>query len=102
LSLTYGLPVQRRHDPLVLHTEHTFNEVQASAAPGKYIVDIIPALQHVPGWVPGAGFQKVAAGIREKFYKVMEQPFEATLKETVCSSLQLAMASSIFILVKEK
>ncbi len=26
--------------------------------PGRYYVEFLPFLRHIPGWVPGAGFQK--------------------------------------------
>lgn len=31
-----------------------------AARPGAFLVDVLPWLKHVPEWVPGAGFQKVA------------------------------------------
>lgn len=32
-----------------------------SLAPGAFLVDLLPWLQYVPTWVPGAGWRKKAA-----------------------------------------
>jgi len=40
MSITYGLPVQRQHDPLVHFAEEGFTNFMGAAAPGKYFVNI--------------------------------------------------------------
>lgn len=83
VSLTYGLPVQRRRDHLVLDAEHMFNQIALAAAPGRYLVNIIPSLRYIPEWMPGAEFQRVGREVRENFHQVMEESYQATLKEVV-------------------
>lgn len=34
--------------------------------PGKYLVELFPVLQNLPGWFPGAGFKRDASTVREK------------------------------------
>ncbi len=82
--MTYGLPVRRAHDPVVEMTEKYFRDLTAAAAPGKYLVNVIPVLKHVPDWMPGAAFKKAAQEIREKMYQTIELPYEGTLKIMVC------------------
>ncbi|KXN84180.1 O-methylsterigmatocystin oxidoreductase [Leucoagaricus sp. SymC.cos] len=79
-SLTYGLPVQRQHDPIVHLAEETFAQSTGTLAPGKYYVNIFPILQHVPEWMPGSGFKQEAKRIKKLLDRVMEEPYQAALK----------------------
>ncbi|KAF5360606.1 hypothetical protein D9756_005151 [Leucocoprinus leucothites] len=80
VSITYGLPIQRKRDPLVRFSEETFAVSAATAAPGNFLVNVIPSLKHVPEWMPGAGFKQVAKKARADLLKLAEEPFEATVK----------------------
>ncbi|CAL1709868.1 unnamed protein product [Somion occarium] len=40
---------------------HSASIFAGSLAPGKFLVDVMPWLQYVPSWVPGAGWKKLAA-----------------------------------------
>jgi hypothetical protein len=42
------------NDPFVNAAETAQAAMTAALRPGKYLVDLIPALQYVPEWVPGA------------------------------------------------
>lgn len=81
--MTYGLPVQRINDPLVEFAESVFAAITSAGAPGKYLVNLVPPLKYVPEWMPGAGFKKYARVVREQVYKLMEEPYQATLKNMV-------------------
>ncbi|KAJ3567141.1 hypothetical protein NP233_g6559 [Leucocoprinus birnbaumii] len=89
ISITYGLPVQRRNDPLVNSSEEIFAVMSSAASPGKYFVNIVPFLQYIPDWMPGAGFKQVAKEIRKEVQKLTVEPFNA--------SLQMATAPACFI-----
>ncbi|KAJ3568619.1 hypothetical protein NP233_g5596 [Leucocoprinus birnbaumii] len=80
VSITYGLPIQRKRDPLVRFSEETFAQSTATAAPGRFLVNIIPALRHVPDWMPGASFKQMAKSLRADLIKILDEPFNATVK----------------------
>jgi len=40
--MTYGLPVQRQRDPLILFAEKALGGSAAAASPGRFFVNIIP------------------------------------------------------------
>ncbi|KAJ3567140.1 hypothetical protein NP233_g6558 [Leucocoprinus birnbaumii] len=75
-----GYPIQRQNDPLVNLAEETFGVMSIIASPGKYFVNIVPALQHIPDWMPGAGFKEVAKEVRRNVDKLIAEPFEATMQ----------------------
>ena len=43
--------------------------------PGRFLVDLIPALQYVPAWIPGAGFQRTLARWRAASTKILDLPY---------------------------
>ena len=43
---------------------------------GLWPVDLVPALRHLPEWMPGAGFKRLARIWREKMEVCVERPFE--------------------------
>lgn len=85
--MTYGLPVRRTHDPLVEMAGKCFAESMTAAAPGTYLVNVLPILKYMPGWVPGVTFKRVGAQIREQILRVIEEPYHGTLKNMVSFDL---------------
>lgn len=47
-----------------------------SLAPGKFLVDILPWLQYIPHWFPGAGWKKQAAVWQESDRKLYSELLE--------------------------
>nr|CAC85300.1 cytochrome P450 [Agaricus bisporus] len=93
LSIVYGLPVKTRHDRLVRFAEKTFNDLAASTAPGKYLVNIIPQLQYLPDWFPGTEFKRVALKTAEELDKLREEPYQAVLIAMVGHVVQNCLVS---------
>ncbi|EPQ59616.1 cytochrome P450 [Gloeophyllum trabeum ATCC 11539] len=61
LQIAYGYIVKDEADPIVDIVEKATEQFSLATAPGAFLVDIIPALRHIPDWVPGAGWKKKAA-----------------------------------------
>ncbi|KAJ3560613.1 hypothetical protein NP233_g10721 [Leucocoprinus birnbaumii] len=80
LSMTYGLPVRRFNDPLMHESTEAVAIAMGASSPGKYLVNVIPALKYVPKWFPGAGFKRWAPVAHSKLLAVMNSPFDQTLK----------------------
>ncbi|KXN81510.1 O-methylsterigmatocystin oxidoreductase [Leucoagaricus sp. SymC.cos] len=81
LSMTYGLPVQRKHDPFVKKSADAFAIAFAAASPGKYLVNVFPILKYVPEWLPGAEFKRWAPLALATLLEVMNDPFNQTRKD---------------------
>ncbi|OCH90227.1 cytochrome P450 [Obba rivulosa] len=69
----YGIEDQK----LVDLNERAMRNLEAVTIPGSFLVDMIPALKHVPSWVPGATFQKKAAAWKAEAAAVRDVPFQA-------------------------
>ena len=50
---------------------------------GTYLVDIFPILRYVPGWVPGATFQKEAKLHRKIQEEFRQLPYDETIENIV-------------------
>ena len=50
-----------------------FNEFHV---PGAYWVESLPILRHVPGWIPGVKFKKVAKYYKPYVEKMINKPFD--------------------------
>ncbi|KAJ7032278.1 cytochrome P450 [Mycena alexandri] len=75
MSLTYGIDVLPAHDPYISLAEEAVNSAAVATIPGKFLVDSIPMLKHIPDWFPGAGFKRRAREWRKLSRRVQEVPF---------------------------
>lgn len=50
-----------------------FSEIHV---PGGFWVESLPALRHIPGWLPGVRFKKYAEFYRPYVEKMVSQPFD--------------------------
>ncbi|KAF8134338.1 cytochrome P450 [Boletus edulis] len=56
LEVTYGYTVQEGTDPFVTLADKVMAIFSLVTTPGAFLVDVIPALRHLPEWFPGTGF----------------------------------------------
>uniref|UniRef100_A0A8H7XSH8 Cytochrome P450 n=1 Tax=Psilocybe cubensis TaxID=181762 RepID=A0A8H7XSH8_PSICU len=67
LRVTYGYYVESADDPFLTTPLLAMANFGKATQPGNFLVDFVPALKHIPRWMPGAGFLKTA----EEMHKVM-------------------------------
>jgi hypothetical protein len=83
LSMTYGIPIQERNDPVINLAEAAMKSTSTAASTGVFLVDVIPILKYVPEFVPGAGFQKKARIWRKIQEEFRERPYVASIEAMV-------------------
>ncbi|KAJ3562903.1 hypothetical protein NP233_g9292 [Leucocoprinus birnbaumii] len=93
ISLAYGLPIKRTHDPWIDIAEQAMHALTSAAVPGKYAVDVIPWLRYLPEWVPGTGFQREAREWKGAFLRMFSEPFAAVKKGMVDGSIRPSFLS---------
>ncbi|KXN82035.1 O-methylsterigmatocystin oxidoreductase [Leucoagaricus sp. SymC.cos] len=79
ISMTYGLPIERRHDPTVQYFEKALVDSTAVVAPVKFLVNAIPQLKYVPEWMPGAHFKRFGREVREELLEMMNRPYQESV-----------------------
>lgn len=97
LSVVYGYEPTPHGDKFLSLAEECVGLLSNRIASGGGIwpVDIIPALQYLPTWVPGAGFKIKAAQWKAKMEEFVEKPYEfvknsmksGSYKPSFCSTL---------------
>lgn len=85
MSVAYGISVKESDDPYILNAEEALNGLAEAGVPGAFLVDLIPALKHVPDWFPGAGFKRKASHWRKVNAEVAEKPFQFVAQQVVTS-----------------
>ena len=64
-----------------------FRSFRTASVPGTFLVEFIPALRHVPAWLPGAGFQTRLANWRAASTKMVDLPYEKAKAATAMVSI---------------
>ncbi|KAJ7130793.1 putative monooxygenase [Mycena crocata] len=67
IRVTYGHYLTGEQDPFLTSPLTAMDNFSKATAPGAWVVDFIPLLQHLPKWTPGAGFLRTA----EKWRKIV-------------------------------
>jgi hypothetical protein len=62
MATVYGYEVKPSNDRFVALSEKAVKKLSDSFLPGAAVVNAFPILRYMPSWMPGAGFQRVAAG----------------------------------------
>ncbi|KAJ6503088.1 cytochrome P450 [Mycena vulgaris] len=78
MTMAYGLDILPHNDPYINLAHMTLRVLSHAAVPGRFLVDVIPALKHVPSWFPGAAFKRKAAESKELVQEMADQPFAAS------------------------
>ncbi|KZT25573.1 cytochrome P450 [Neolentinus lepideus HHB14362 ss-1] len=79
MKVIYGIDIAPKNDRYVEIAEEALMALGQAAAPGAFLVDILPILKNVPAWMPGAGFKRKAAQWKKTLYEMRDAPFEAVL-----------------------
>ena len=84
VKVVYGFDVGKDPDgQWYLSLMEKANEGALAFTPGKYLVQFLPFLRHIPEWMPGAGFQKQAREGRMLQQEFRERPYIEAVKNLV-------------------
>ena len=70
-------------DEYVLLAQKAVEGISVATVPGVYWVEHFPFLRHIPSWVPGAAFKKLAEQYRHYTEKMVHYPFETVRNAAV-------------------
>ncbi|KDR73159.1 hypothetical protein GALMADRAFT_722618 [Galerina marginata CBS 339.88] len=76
IRVTYGYYIQSADDPFLTTPLQAMVNFGKATTPGNFLVDFIPALKHVPRWMPGSGFLKIADEWRQVVWDASWNPYE--------------------------
>lgn len=95
ISLAYGLPVKSRRDELVEMIDSIIRMLSIWIVPGNAIVNLIPWLKHIPAWLPGMGFKRLAKSVRWMAVRFKMEAYERAVRGFVRSTHHLTLLSLV-------
>ena len=75
LKITYGIDIEDENAEIVQVVENAGKGPGQTLIPGRFLVDSIPLLRHLPAWAPGAGFQRQFAEWGAASRKLKDFPY---------------------------
>ncbi|KAI1791791.1 cytochrome P450 [Ganoderma leucocontextum] len=75
VKVVFGIDVADDGDEIMAIVEAALEWVGETFTPGKYLIDALPILQHVPTWVPGATVQRLIVQWRSTIERLKEEPY---------------------------
>ena len=85
MKITYNIDVQDESDEYVRLSEVALAAAATALVPGKFVVEVIPFLRHMPAWFPGSGKQKVFTECQAMFRTLEDTAYEH-VKSTIVST----------------
>ncbi|KAI0517762.1 cytochrome protein [Xylaria bambusicola] len=97
LKMVYGYTVEpHKPDPLVQVVDEAMTYFSETFAIGARLVDFIPALQHVPEWVPGTGWKQYAKKCHATVTAAVEMPLRFARKRHASGDFEPNMVSEFY------
>ncbi|KAJ7690140.1 cytochrome P450 [Mycena rosella] len=103
MTMAYGLDILPQDDPYISAAHVALRVMSGAAVPGRFLIDVIPALKYVPFWFPGASFKRKAVGWKKLVQKMVDLPFAAS-KDAMAKGIERPSftASRLMSLAEEK
>ncbi|KAG7441676.1 cytochrome P450 [Guyanagaster necrorhizus] len=92
LRIAYGYTISK-NDPLVAKCRQITAEFLQMASP-KFLVNKLPALRHLPDWIPGAGFKRLAKRWNANVQEMTLQPFNWVKDQMAKGTAEYSYVSS--------
>ncbi|KAI0036390.1 cytochrome P450 [Vararia minispora EC-137] len=84
-----------KQKPGDLTTLKAFDNFGVLTRPGKFIVELLPFLRHIPLWMPGAEFKRFAASCAETVNQAKKGPFVWAEKQIKAGTTRESFARDI-------
>ncbi|KAI0669083.1 cytochrome P450 [Trametes maxima] len=95
LEITYGQQITSLDDELVQMADRGINTLNAGGQPTA-LVDFFPILQHIPNWMPGAGFKRHAKVIHSYLRVWKDWGHDALLRGMDAGTVAPCMLTDVF------
>ncbi|KAF9036068.1 cytochrome P450 [Hymenopellis radicata] len=95
LRISHGYEVKENNDPFIQLADQATEQFSAATAPGAYMVDLVPALRHLPDWFPGATFKRTAKEWAATLSEMVDQPHNFVKQQTAAGTAALSFTSSM-------
>ncbi|KAJ7142240.1 cytochrome P450 [Mycena epipterygia] len=101
IPVAYGIDVLPVNDPYLAAAEHAVEVGKQAVIPGRFLVDSIPLLKHVPDWFPGAGFKRQAKEWSEVGRVLVDNPFDEVKRQIASGTASYSFSSDSLRILSE-
>ncbi|CAA7260281.1 unnamed protein product [Cyclocybe aegerita] len=95
LRISHGYEVKEGIDPLVELADIATEQFSLASAPGGWLVDVIPALRHIPLWFPGAGFRRTAIEWGSTLQEMVQRPYDFVVQHIAAGTAEVSFTSTL-------
>ncbi|KAF9045406.1 cytochrome P450 [Panaeolus papilionaceus] len=95
LRISHGYHIAEENDPFVRLADEATEQFSLSTAPGGFLVNIIPALRHVPEWFPGAGFHQTAKAWKKTLHEMADGPHRFVKQQLASGTAEPSLTSRL-------
>ncbi|PPR03414.1 hypothetical protein CVT24_012709 [Panaeolus cyanescens] len=95
LRISHGYHIKEHDDPFVQLADLATEQFSLSTAPGGFLVNIIPALRHVPEWFPGAGFHSIAKSWKKTLHEMADGPHKYVKQQLASGTAEPSLTSRL-------
>jgi hypothetical protein len=76
LDIVYNYTIEPHDtDPIVKSVGTALKQFSDAVVPGKWAVDMLPFIEHLPEWLPGSGYKQTARYYKKTTSDVVEIPY---------------------------
>ncbi|KAI0760157.1 O-methylsterigmatocystin oxidoreductase [Fomes fomentarius] len=95
MDVVYGHEVKDENDEYVAILDKGAYVINELLLPGRYLVELIPALQSLPSWLPGATFKREIPQWKRHVAAIRNVPYDAASKSVADGVASPSMASTL-------
>ena len=77
-SVTYGKKINNMDDEYVIAASKSIEGINQAAIPGRFWVEYLPFLRHIPSWVPGTYSRRFAEEHIPYVKGSVDKPYQET------------------------
>ena len=94
LKIVYDYTIEPdSKDPLVEVVDEALTQFSAAVVPGRWAVDMIPFLNHLPEWLPGSGYKATARQWKQTLMEVVNVPYTFAKGRTSSGDIRTSFVS---------
>ena len=86
MRVVYGIEVDEEPVDYLKIAEDTMTIFSEAFQPGKFLIETLPFLRHLPSWVPGATVKAKGVAWRPVVWKIVEEPWKYAMAAMVSQS----------------
>ncbi|KAI0355429.1 CyP450 monooxygenase [Trametes cingulata] len=95
MGIVYGLEIADDDDKYLSIARKAMDVFDDFMVPGRYMVESLHFLRHIPSWFPGAGFKRKAAVGRKHVLALRNVPFEAVTENLANGTARPCIVTSL-------